>query len=92
MSDPPPITAAQETITNAILAALILCTIASYTLLTNEIITSFTGYTALFLANLLTTMYFVPNLTAYWLGRPLEHIMDDTITVEHALDTLERTE
>lgn len=87
MTDTTPVTPAQELITISMLGALLVCAVANYALLTLLDITSIAGYATLIIATFITTGYVVPNLTAHWIGRPLDTILDDDTTLEATLDT-----
>lgn len=88
MSDATTVTIAEETITTAMLAALIACAAANYILITQLGINTIPGYIILTIASFVTFAYLVPNLTAFWLGRPLDDIFDpDTNTIEDTIDT-----
>lgn len=71
-----PVTAAQEAVTSAMLAALLACTVASYAIVQYLSLTTATAYLVLGIASFVIGGYLVPNLTALWLGRPLYVIMD----------------
>jgi hypothetical protein len=70
-----PVTAAQETITTAILASFVACVAASLAIIDLLSLTSPNAYTVFALASFVISGYLVPNLTAYWIGQPLHLIM-----------------
>lgn len=79
-SDPPTVTPAQEAITTAMLAALLTCGTASYLIVQHLQLSDPIGYLVLAIASFVVAGYLVPNLTACWLGRTLDEIMEPTTT------------
>jgi hypothetical protein len=71
-----PVTAAQETITCAMLAALVACFATTLLIIDILALTSIHTYLVFGLASFVISAYLVPNLAAYWLGRSLQVIMD----------------
>lgn len=81
-NDPTTVTAAQETITSAMLAALLACAVASYTIATYLALTTPLELTILAISTFVVAGYVVPNLTAVWIGRPLAEIMQPEPSTE----------
>ncbi|QKY20646.1 hypothetical protein B4589_009740 [Halolamina sp. CBA1230] len=76
-----PVTAAQEAVTNAMLAGIIACGALSLTLIQHFNLTTPISYAILTMTTFVVSAYLIPNLIALWLGRTLDDIMtDDTPT------------
>lgn len=86
MTSPADVTLAEETLTAAMLSAIIACTAVNYIIITQFNITSITGYIVLTIASFVTFGYLVPNLTALWLGRSIDEIYSRETTVEDTID------
>lgn len=82
-SNPPTVTAAQEAITTAMLAALLTCGVISYVLIQYLHINTSIGYIVLTIASFVVAGYLVPNLTACWIGRTLDEIMEPATQTPH---------
>ena len=87
MSSSQPVTPAQELITCAMIATIIVCFAVNYLLISSLNIDSIGGYLMLAVGTFVTTAYVVPKLTAYWIGRPLDEIMDESTTVESSIES-----
>jgi ABC-type thiamin/hydroxymethylpyrimidine transport system permease subunit len=70
-----PVTPAQETVTTAMLAAIVTCATASLAVVEYFALSDLNAYLILTLASFVISGYLVPNLIAYWLGTPLHVIM-----------------
>lgn len=81
-SEPPTVTAAQETVTTAMLSALLACGVTSYLIAQYLQVTSPIGYIVLTISSFVVAGYLVPNLTAVWIGRTLDEIMEPTTTTQ----------
>lgn len=81
-TDPSTVTPAQEAITISMLAALLACGVTSYILVEFLQLNTILGYAALALTSFVVAGYLVPNLTACWLGRTLDDIMDPQTTTK----------
>lgn len=84
-SNPSTVTAAQEAVTTAMLAALLVCSVTSYLLVQHLQFSNPMGYIVLTIATFVVAGYLVPNLTAHWIGRSLDDIMEPT-TAPHLED------
>lgn len=72
-----PVTPAQETITCSMLAAMLACGAATYAIISMFHINSLLGYATLVTASFVTIGYLTPHLTAVWIGRPLDDILNE---------------
>ncbi len=72
-----PVTVAQEAVTNAILCALIACGALSLTITRWFELSDPLSYVILAMTSFVIAAYIVPNVVAFWLGRPLHDIMSD---------------
>lgn len=78
-----PVTAAQETVTNAMLIALIACGALSLAIIRWFGLSDPFAYAILAMTSFVVAGYIVPNITALWLGRPIHEIMTDGTPSEH---------
>jgi len=78
VTQPQPVTVAQETVTNAVLAALISCAALSLAITRWFGLSDPLSYAILAMLTFVVAAYIVPNVAAMWLGKPLEEIMSDT--------------
>jgi hypothetical protein len=83
-----PVTPAQEMVTTAMLASFLTCTAMSLVFIDYLNLTGVHPYLVFGIASFVVSGYLVPNLTAYWLGKPLHVIMDPS-RYEHQPSTTE---
>lgn len=72
-----PVTVAQEAVTNAILASLIACGALSLAIIRVFALSTSLSYAILAMTSFVVAVYVVPNVAAFWLGKPLQEIMSD---------------
>lgn len=75
MTERVPVTAAQETITMAMMAATICCVVASYIIVRAFELAGSGTYVFLGVGGMVVIGYVVPHVTAMWIGGSLHEIM-----------------
>lgn len=70
-------TPAQEAVTTGMLAALISCIALSLALVEYFKLTTLLSYAILAMISFVIAGYVVPNVVAFWLGKPIHEIMTD---------------
>jgi putative flippase GtrA len=71
-----PVTPAQEAVTSAMLGGIIVCAAAAYLVLRSIGDWGVADAAVVGIASFIMCGYIVPHTVAWWLGRPLHHIMN----------------